>query len=115
MRHGKHNVFGLRDRPESLVVVLFTAVWERTSDDDLVNKSGRSAINEINQFAALNGTADEFRYLNWCDEKQRPFQSYGEENLRILVDACKEWDFDMFFQRACVGGHKVTEYQRAYQ
>ena len=105
--HGHHNVLGLSDRHENLVVVLFTAVWGDSKDDILVNTSGRAGIDEINQYAAGQGTADKFRYLNWCDGTQRPFQSYGEENLRFLKDVSRNVDPDGLFQRGCVGGFKL--------
>jgi hypothetical protein len=107
MNHGKHNAFGLGDRTENLVIVLFTAVWKAVTDDTLVNESGSEAIREINQYAEDKGTADQFRYLNWCDGTQRPFESYGEANLHFLQSESRNVDPDGFFQWSCVGGHKL--------
>lgn len=107
MKHGRNNVLGLGDRTDNLVVVLFTAVWERQTDDKLVNDTGRHATREIDEYARSRGTDDPFRYLNWCDGDTRPFEGYGDENLKFLQDVSREVDPSGLFQKGCVGGFKL--------
>lgn len=108
MHNGQNSVFGLHDRKENLVIVLFIAVRNRPSDEELVNETVKGAIDDINQFAAQKGgTADRFRYLNWCDEGQQPFHSYGEENVKFLKEVSRAYDPEGLFQRGCVGGFKL--------
>ena len=109
MHQSKDNVLGLSDRKVNLVVVLFTAVWTRKSDDELVTTNARAAIGIINNFATERGASDRFRYMNWCDETQKPFQSYGEANLKYLKKTRQAYDPDGFFQKGCVGGFKLGD------
>ena len=89
---------GLADRTEPLVIVLFTAVWEKRADDELVGQTARNTINDIDEFATMKGTADAYR---------SPFDGYGAENKRFLQQMSKMYDPDGLFQRACVGGFKL--------
>ncbi|KAL8753026.1 MAG: hypothetical protein Q9199_005340 [Rusavskia elegans] len=106
-KKGQPNVLGLGTRTESLVIVLFTAVWKDTAEDGLVDRTTRSIIGSIDHYAASPGTADPYRYLNNCDSWQSPFDGYGADNKRFLQEASRESDPDGLFQRACVGGFKL--------
>ncbi|KAL8868532.1 MAG: hypothetical protein Q9174_004929 [Haloplaca sp. 1 TL-2023] len=106
------NVLGLDTRTEPLVIVLFTAVWEDKSDDELVARTTRDIIASIDHYAASRGTADPYRYLNDCDSWQNPFDGYGAENKRFLQAMSREYDPDGLFQSACVGGFKLGMYDQ---
>lgn len=111
---GHPDVQGLRDRHEPLVIVLISAVYQRGSDDELVNRVYKEAIGEIDSFAAAHGTADPFRWLNYCASWQKPFEGYGLENLRFLRETSAKYDPDGLFQRACIGGFKLGIEEQAY-
>lgn len=107
MQKGRHNVLGLCDRKENLVVALFAGVWENAADDALVNAVAKEGLDEIRGFAIEKGTADDFCYINWFPNDPQPFESYGEENLKLMKDVGREVDADGLFQLACVGGYKL--------
>ncbi|MCJ1298938.1 hypothetical protein MMC08_001729 [Hypocenomyce scalaris] len=107
-RKGQPDSLGLGTRTESLVIVLFTVVWKNTADDELVDRTTRGIINDINQYAASKGTADPYLYLNNCASWQNPFDGYGAENKRFLQEMSRLYDPDGLFQRACVGGFKLN-------
>ncbi|KAL8676864.1 MAG: hypothetical protein Q9186_006651 [Xanthomendoza sp. 1 TL-2023] len=107
VRKGQADSQGLAGRTESLVIILFTIVWERKTDDDLVQRTTRKVINDIDEFAATQGTADPYRYLNDCAIWQSPFDGYGAESKRFLQQISKVYDPDGLFQRACSGGFKL--------
>jgi hypothetical protein len=94
---------------EPLVNVSFTVNWDMQKDDDFVYAITRQAIEEIDIFAAANGTGHGFRYLNYCASWQRPFESYGEDNVRFLQEVSRKYDPDRLFQRGCVGGFKLDD------
>ncbi|KAL8818903.1 MAG: hypothetical protein Q9223_002563 [Gallowayella weberi] len=106
-RKGQADSQGLAGRTEPLVIVLFTVVWERNTDDDLVHRTTRDIIDEIDEFADVQGTSDPYRYLNDCASWQNPFDGYGAENKRFLQQMSKIYDPDGLFQRACSGGFKL--------
>ncbi|KAL8901261.1 MAG: hypothetical protein Q9207_005293 [Kuettlingeria erythrocarpa] len=107
MRKGQPDAQGLATRTEPLVIVLFTVVWKDTTDDELVDRTTRSIIRQIDQYAASRGAADVYRYLNDCASWQRPFDGYGAENKRFLQEMSRVYDPNGLFQRACVGGFKL--------
>ena len=85
----------------------FTVNWDESKDDDFIKRAIRAAIERIDVFAVANGTSHRFRYLNYCAEWQRPFEGYGEENLRFLRGVSRKYDPQGLFQRGCVGGFKL--------
>ncbi|KAI9641415.1 hypothetical protein NHQ30_010217 [Ciborinia camelliae] len=107
IRRGDANPLGLHDVDEPLVIVSFTVNWPNDRDDELVKKTTRGAIEEIEGIAKKNGTGHEWKYLNYCAEWQRPFEGYGDENLKFLRGVSGKYDNEGLFQRGCVGGFKL--------
>ena len=106
---GDANPMGLYSTvDEPLILVNFTVNWAKHEDDELVEKLTREAIEKIDAFAAANGTAHRYRYMNYCGAWQRPFEGYGEENLRFLQHVSRKYDPDGLFQRGCMGGFKLN-------
>ena len=108
VRKGYPNPLGLHDlATEPLVIVSFTTNWDESRDDDFVQKATRQAIEKMEAFAAAHKTGHRWRYLNYCAEWQRPFDGYGEDNLRFLKEVSRRYDPDGLFQKGCVGGFKL--------
>lgn len=109
VRKGDPNPLGLFDDGtyEPLVVVSFTVNWDEVQDDELVKSTTRRAVEQIDAIAATNKTGHPYRYMNYCQEWQRPFESYGEKNLRLLQSVSRKYDPDGMFQNGCVGGFKL--------
>lgn len=107
-RKGSENVLGLEscaDQP--LVNISFTVNWALSQDDGAVHQITRAAIEQIDAFAQKHGTWHRYRYLNYCDSWQRPFDGYGEDNLEFLREVSRKYDGSGLFQQACVGGFKL--------
>lgn len=104
---GYPNPLGLHDVNEPLVIVSFSVNWDERRDDEFVKTTLRHTIEQIEAAAAAKGTGHPWRYLNYCAEWQRPFESYGEENWRFLKEVSRKYDSDGFFQRGCAGGFKL--------
>ncbi|KAL9622767.1 MAG: hypothetical protein Q9160_002885 [Pyrenula sp. 1 TL-2023] len=107
VRKGDPNPLGLHNVSEPLLVVNCNVHWRERRDDVLVTTSVRRTIEQIEAMATVNGTGHPWRYLNYCAEWQRPFESYGEENWRFLKGVSRKYDPDGLFQRGCVGGFKL--------
>ncbi|KAM5450103.1 hypothetical protein MaudCBS49596_004477 [Microsporum audouinii] len=99
--------FGLSDTTEPLVIVSFTVNWIEKSDDKLSEKLTREAIEQIDAAATANGTGHRYRYMNYCGDWQKPFEGYGEENVKFLQGVSRKYDPEGLFQRGCVGGFKL--------
>ncbi|MCJ1422326.1 hypothetical protein MMC29_000206 [Sticta canariensis] len=105
---GDPNPLGLHDgTDEPLVIVSFTVNWDNGQDDELVKTTTRRAVEQIDAVAAANKTGHPYRYLNYCQEWQRPFEGYGERNLRFLQRVSQKYDPDGMFQKGCIGGFKL--------
>ena len=104
---GDPNPLGLDGIDEPLVIVSFTVNWDKTFHDDFIKSMTRHTIEQIEIAAAAHQTGHPYRYLNYCAEWQRPFDGYGEENLRFLQGVSRKYDPEGLFQRGCVGGFKL--------
>ncbi|KAM3064987.1 hypothetical protein ACMFMG_001195 [Clarireedia jacksonii] len=109
LQKGDANPLGLNGVDEPLILVSFTVNWDKDEDDELVNTITRKAIENMEAVAVRSGTAHPYRYMNYCAQWQKPFQSYGETNLRLLQETSKKYDPDGLFQKGCVGGFKLTD------
>ncbi|KAF2023418.1 FAD-binding domain-containing protein [Setomelanomma holmii] len=107
-RKGDPNVLGLDTcTDEPLVNVSFTVNWALSKDDEIVQGITRAAIEQIDAFATEHGTAHRYRYLNYCDSWQRPFDGYGKANLEFMREVSRKYDPEGLFQRGCAGGFKL--------
>ncbi|KAI4950063.1 hypothetical protein J4E91_004719 [Alternaria rosae] len=108
-RTGDTNPLGLDEgSDEPLVNVQFTVNWALQQHDEVVRAITKEAIEQIDAFASEHGTGHRYRYLNYCAAWQKPFESYGEENLSFLKGVSEEVDPEGFFQRGCGGGFKLA-------
>ncbi|QSZ34589.1 hypothetical protein DSL72_006183 [Monilinia vaccinii-corymbosi] len=107
LQKGDPNPLGLGDVDEPLILVSFTVNWDKDEDDELVHTMTRKAIENTEAVAVRSGTAHPYRYMNYCAQWQKPFQGYGEANLRLLQETSKKYDPDGLFQKGCVGGFKL--------
>jgi len=108
VRKGDPNPLGLDNGPSTpLVIVMFAVNWDESRDDGFVKSTLRQTTERIDAAARARGTDHPWRYLNNCAEWQRPFEGYGQENLRFLQDVSKRYDPDGLFQKGCVGGFKL--------
>ncbi|KAG9188967.1 hypothetical protein G6011_05835 [Alternaria panax] len=107
-RKGGANPMGFdKGSDEPLVNVQFTVNWALQEHDEVVRTIAREAIEQIDAYALAHGTGHRYRYLNYCAAWQKPFEGYGEENLKFLKGVSKEVDPEGFFQKGCSGVFKL--------
>jgi len=108
VRKGDPNPLGLDDgTDEPLVNVSFTVNWPNSRDDEFVKSMTRRTVEQIENFAVAHDTGHRYRYINYCDEWQHPFQSYGKQNWEFLQETSRKYDPEGLFQRGCIGGFKL--------
>lgn len=107
-RKGDPNPMGLHNcGDDPLVLLLYVAVWEHKKDDEVVRDRVWQSIERLEAIAAANGTSHPYKYLNYCGDGQKPFQSYGEEGLQFLRQVSQKYDPKSMFQKQCIGGFKL--------
>jgi hypothetical protein len=108
LRKGDVNPLGLdAGTNEALVLVCFTVNWAESNDDEFVKMTTHRIVEQIDTFAIAHRTSHPYRFLNYCAEWQKPFESYGEENLHFLRGVSRKYDPEGLFQKGCVGGFKL--------
>ena len=108
VRKGDPNPLGFHDGVnEPLVIVSLTVNWDEIQNDTLVKTTTRRCVEHIESIAAANKTGHPYRYLNYCQEWQKPFEGYGKENLQFLHGVSRRYDLDGLFQKGCIGGFKL--------
>ena len=73
----------------------------------MAERTARSVIRDVDDFAAPKGTGDPFRYLNYAASGQDVFGGYGEENRLFLQDVSRRYDPEGFYQEANTGGFRL--------
>ncbi|KAH8652133.1 hypothetical protein BX600DRAFT_471997 [Xylariales sp. PMI_506] len=107
MHQGHPNALGLEGCDQPLVIIELPAKWVRASDEPIVRREVRRAIEAIDAFAQARGTGHRYRFANYCAEWQDPMRSYGPESLALMRGVSTKYDPDALFQRGCAGGGKL--------
>ncbi|KAK8043458.1 FAD-binding domain-containing protein, partial [Apiospora rasikravindrae] len=106
-RHAAANSLGMENRTEALVVVLLTASWELSADDDTIYAAANRVLTRINQEAQNSGSWDPFVYLNYAGASQDPVSAYGEKSVDHLRQVRDEVDPNFVFTKMVPGGFKI--------
>lgn len=106
-RRGPANSLGLGDRSESLMIVLLSASWASSKDDEPAEETARSMFLNIEAEAKRSGVWDPFVYLNYAAPWQDPFVSYGASSRTRLQDVRQRFDPRHIFSLNVPGGFKI--------
>jgi hypothetical protein len=91
------------------LAVLTGPRWKDPAHDDVMQYHLHQFIDKaIVELKAL-GFDEDFLYLNFAMQHQKPICAYGEENLRFLRETANEYDPDGVFQRLVPGGFKLKD------
>ncbi|RMY92042.1 hypothetical protein D0864_00380 [Hortaea werneckii] len=93
------NALGLDRFDETLILYEPYLSWTYAEQDDLFNGQAKWLRDELAAFAKSIGADNEFIYLDYADADQNPLGSYGEENVRKMKAAAKEYDPQGVFQK----------------
>jgi hypothetical protein len=106
VEHGG-NSLGLSPSDGPLVSILLLTTWQNKSDDDVIFKTMREALENIKAVAAAKNTAVDYVFMNYAAAFQDPISSYGAENKRKLQLVSKKYDPEGLFQKGVPGGFKL--------
>jgi len=110
-RHPDSNALGFDKRgnlKQSLVIALLTVSYTSASDDQLIEKYGRSLMDAISKDTKKLKADDPYVYLNYAAPYQDPLASYTKENVRRLRDIAAKFDPKGTFQKQVPGGFKLS-------
>src|SRR5436305_13761866 len=101
------NSMGLDPADGPLVLVLLSATWNLTSNDDAVISAAKKLFDDIDEAAKAKGVFNKFKYLNYAAKFQDPIDSYGSVNKANLLAVSQKYDPKQIFQLAVPGGFKI--------
>ncbi|RAH46637.1 FAD-binding domain-containing protein [Aspergillus brunneoviolaceus CBS 621.78] len=106
---GDPNVIGVHESTnEPLIIINMSIDWDGAHNDEYVYSVVRGILAKINAIAEANGRTHPYRYLNYCENWQRPLVGYGEQKLEFLRKIGQQYDPDGLFQTGCTGGFKLS-------
>ena len=98
---------GLDPSDGPLVICLLTMAWSSATDDAIVSRTGNELLGAIEHNSRSKGLFHRFKYLNYANYDQSPFEGYGPEGHAKLQAVSRQYDPSGFFQRSMPGGFKV--------
>lgn len=101
------NSLGLKTEDGPLMSILLLNWWKNASDDDLVIKTFKKVLEDIDADAATRGTSVPFKYMNYAYDFQDPIASYGAVSHQKLRQVSEKYDAEGLFQKGVPGGFKL--------
>jgi hypothetical protein len=89
-----------------MIVVLISALWPNSAVDSNVEERAKKVLSAWEENARAKGLLQKFQYLNYAAPYQRPFESYGPDELEFLKSVSKKYDPAQILQKR-VGGFKL--------
>lgn len=62
----------------------------------------------MREYAQSIGEDNDYIYMNYAHNSQKPLRTYGEDNFQEILRAAKKYDPNGIFQDQMPGGFKVT-------
>ncbi|KAF5689524.1 6-hydroxy-D-nicotine oxidase [Fusarium circinatum] len=102
----KHtNVLGLQSAHDGYIV-LVSALWPNSAVNSNVEETAKNVLSVWEEDARAKGLLQMFQYLNYAAPYQRPFESYGDDELEFLKSVGMKYDPAQILQKR-VGGFKL--------
>ncbi|KAK6836250.1 hypothetical protein PG987_006745 [Apiospora arundinis] len=102
------NVLGLDREPDNVIMLLFTLAVNGEAQERVAREQMRKWGDGTMEFARGVGAAVEWQYINYAYDYQDPLTSYGEANLKKMMDAAAKYDPSGVFQTRSPRGFKVS-------
>ncbi|KAF2500732.1 FAD-binding domain-containing protein [Lophium mytilinum] len=93
------NAFGLDAEKEPLILFSAEVHWESSTRDQHFHDEFQSLESLFRKEAESSGLLHPFVYLNYAASWQKPFESYGDRNLKRLKDVRGRFDPDGVFTK----------------
>jgi hypothetical protein len=89
-----------------MIVVLISALWPKSAVNSNVEAKAKEVLSVWEEDARAKGLLQKFQYLNYATPYQKPFESYGADELEFLRSVSKRYDPAQILQKR-VGGFKL--------
>ncbi|KAF9776360.1 hypothetical protein IL306_005479 [Fusarium sp. DS 682] len=99
------NVLGLESAHDGFIV-LISALWPNSIVNSDIEAKARKVLTVWKEDSRAKGLLQKFQYLNYAAPYQKPFESYGADELNFLKLVSKKYDPTQILQKR-VGGFKL--------
>ncbi|KAL1959377.1 hypothetical protein VTO42DRAFT_2180 [Malbranchea cinnamomea] len=103
------NPLGLSPADGPLLLVQFNWAWMSDQDDAVVLGAIDNILNRSNALATQMGLSNDYIYQNYAAPNQKPFASYGAENVKKLRKVQSKYDPCRVMERLQPGGFKLDQ------
>ena len=87
--------------------MLLSALWPDSTSRESVAQTARDALFRLESAARAQGLLQRFQYLNYAAPYQKPLESYGKVQFRLLKQVSHQYDGHGILQRQLKGGYKL--------
>ncbi|KIW15121.1 hypothetical protein PV08_07908 [Exophiala spinifera] len=109
---GSHTL-GVSKKDGPLYIICLLWSWTEVCDDELAIQIAYDIRDKAKAAASSAGRLHRYVYLNYADSDQDVFASYGESNLKTLLEVSKKYDPNQIFTRLRPGYIKVARSAQA--
>ncbi|KAH8893881.1 FAD binding domain-containing protein [Thozetella sp. PMI_491] len=107
-----NNVLGWGETlTQNSLVWLIMSSGQDLEMETYLNAKVATLATEVEAYAAENGYATKWRYMNYVNPEQDPLGSYGSANVQFLKQVAARYDPQGFFQSRVSGGFKISRVQ----
>ncbi|KAI9714221.1 MAG: hypothetical protein M1812_006442 [Candelaria pacifica] len=103
------NMLGLDRTQGNLILFILEIAWSRPEDDASITNAANALLAEITAYTEIVEKDNDFIYLNYALDSQRPFEGYGSANIGKMRSVSKNYDPDGVWQKLVKGGFKLPD------
>ncbi|KAF5846786.1 hypothetical protein GGP41_004899 [Bipolaris sorokiniana] len=103
------NVLGIEHIGTNTIMLLFNIAVKGAETEVAARALLRKYTEEFQAFAASQGGAVDWQYLNYADSYQNPLAGFGAHNVAKIRAAAKKYDPVGMFQTQSPGGFKISK------
>ncbi|QIW95277.1 hypothetical protein AMS68_000795 [Peltaster fructicola] len=107
-RGAGQNVLGTSGSDGDGMIVLLSALWTSSAESSAIQAKADDVLGQMNAAAESGGFSKQYVYANYAGAAQKPYQSYGRDNERLLYQASRKYDPHGVFQQRVPGGFKLS-------
>ncbi|KAK8031196.1 FAD binding domain-containing protein [Apiospora arundinis] len=107
---GDQNVLGLdKSLKHDSVNWLADATLSTPEQEAYLLNAIKTMTEKLEAYAVEKGGDTQWLYLNYVNPLQKPLQTYGEDNVRLMKDVAAQYDPEGFFQKRASAGFKISK------
>lgn len=101
------NILGIDKLKDNAIVLLGSLAVNGIDQEAMGRQKLLAWRRALENYSDDVGAAVDYRYMNYADASQDVLASYGEDNLRTMLEVSRKYDPEWVFQTRAPGGYKL--------